>query len=63
MTGTHAVVAIGVLFDQVEVVLDTDHWTRVAGQLDDGQRTEDGVDRPPFKTQLTQMSSREQRLR
>jgi hypothetical protein len=44
--GMHAIIAIGAVGDQLEVVLDPNHRSRVAGQDDNVERTEDRVDDP-----------------
>ncbi len=63
MRGADAVVAVGVLLDELEVLLGADHRTRVAGQRDDRKGAEDGVDGAAFEPELAQVGSREQRVR
>jgi hypothetical protein len=50
-----------VLVDELEVVLGADHRTGVAGEGDDRQLAEDGVDRAPLQSQLTYVRAGEQR--
>jgi hypothetical protein len=56
-----AVVAVGVLLDELEVLLGADHRTRVSRERNDRERTEDGVDSSPLQTELAQVRSRQQR--
>ena len=55
-----AVVAVGVLLDERQVFVCADHRPRVAGQRDDGQRAEDGVDGAPLEAELAEVASRQQ---
>ncbi len=63
MRGPHAVVAVGVLLDELEVVLGADQRPRVAGQSDDRQPAEDGVDRAPLEPELAQVRAGEEGAR
>jgi hypothetical protein len=55
MARAHPVVAVGVLFDQLEVVLGADYRPRVAGKGHDRQTPEDGVDRTALEAELAQV--------
>lgn len=61
MTRPNAVVAVGVLVDQLKVLLGADHRARVARQRDDGQRAKHGIDRPPLETKLAKMRACQER--
>jgi hypothetical protein len=63
MAGTYPVVAIGVLPDQLEVILDADHRPRVAGKCDNGQRPKHGIDGSALESKLTEVRPRQQRTR
>lgn len=59
--GTHSVVAVCVVGDQVQVLLCADQRTRVAGKRDNPQLAEDRIDCAAFETELSEMSSGEER--
>ena len=59
----HAVPVVRASSDESQVLLRTDHRTRVAGQRDDGKDAEDGVDGASFEPELAQVRSREQSVR
>jgi hypothetical protein len=63
MAGTDSVVAIGVLPDQLEVILDTDHRPRVAGKGNDGDGAEDGIHGSALEPELAKVRPRQQRIR
>ena len=56
-----AVVAVGVLLDQRQVLVGADHRPRVAGQRDDGKRAEHGVDGAPLEAELAKVAPGQQR--
>lgn len=49
--------------DEIDVVTGSDQWSRIAGQHDDWECPEDGIDGPPLEPELTQVGSREQGVR
>ena len=61
--GTHAVIAVSVAVDELKVVLDADHRSRIARERDHRQSAEDGVDSAALEAELAQVRAREQRAR
>jgi hypothetical protein len=55
-----SIVTKGVVLEEFKVILDADHWTRVAGERYDRKRSEHGIDRPAFEAELTQMCAVEE---
>jgi len=45
------------LLDEVEVVLDADERAGVAGEANDGQRAEDGIDRAPLESERREVGA------
>src|SRR4029077_8556559 len=56
-----AVVAVGVLLDELDVLVGTDHWPRITGERDDRERTEHGVDRPTFEPERAEVGAGQER--
>jgi hypothetical protein len=52
-----------VLANERQIVLGANHRPRVAGQEDDVERPEDGVDRGAAKSEFAQMAARQERVR
>jgi hypothetical protein len=63
MRRTDAVVAVGVLLEEREVLVGSDHWPRIAGQGDYREGSEDGVDCTPFQPESAQVRAGEKRTR
>ena len=61
MDWADAVVAIGVLLDELGVLLGADHRSRVSRERNDREGTEDGVDGSSLETELAQVRSRQER--
>jgi hypothetical protein len=61
MAGAYAVVAVGVPLDERKVLVGADQRPRVAGQSDDGQGAEDGVDRAPFQPESAKVRTGQER--
>ena len=55
MRRSHPIAAVGVLLDQSEVFLGSDHRTRVAGQRHDGKGAKDGIDGAQIMSSLTRI--------
>ena len=53
----HPVAAERVVLDELEILLGADQRARVAGERDDGQGPEDGVDSTPLETELAQVGT------
>jgi hypothetical protein len=56
----HAVVAIGVLRDELEVGVGANHRSRVSRQRHDRERAKDGVDGAALETEVAEVSARQQ---
>jgi hypothetical protein len=55
-----AVVAVGVLLDERQVLGGSDHRTRVARQRHDRKGAEHSVDRAPLEAELAEVAPRQQ---
>jgi hypothetical protein len=60
MCRSHTIAAVGVLLDQGEVFLGSDHWTRVAGQSHHRKDAEHSVDSASLKAQVAEMRAVEE---
>jgi hypothetical protein len=56
-----AIVAVGVLLDECQVLVGSNHRPRVTRQSDYRQRAEHGVDRASLEAELAKVTSGEQR--
>jgi hypothetical protein len=45
MTGSHAIIAIRAVLNELEELLDTNQWPGVSGECNDRERAEHRVDR------------------
>src|SRR4051794_16746847 len=61
MSRPYAIVAIGELLDELEILLGPDHRSRVSRERNDRERTEDGVNGSPLETELAQVRSCQER--
>src|SRR3954464_5029515 len=61
MDWADAVVAVGVLLDELGVLLGADHRSRVSRERNDREGTEDGVDGSSLETELAQVRSCQER--
>jgi hypothetical protein len=61
MGGPDAIVAVGVLLDEGEILLSANHRTRVAGKSHDGKDAEHSVDSATLEAEVAEVAAGEQR--
>ena len=61
MDRSNALVAVGVLLDQGEVLLGADHRAGVAGERHNGKDAEDSVDGAALESEVAEVGAREER--